>query len=86
LVDDFRPANAGRWLVEGGPGGAVCARTDHEPDLALGAPELGAVYLGGVAVSTLAPAGRVRELTTGAVHRADRFFGVHPSPWCTTHF
>lgn len=86
LVDDFRPANGGRWLVEGGPSGATCARTDREPDLALGAPELGAIYLGGVPVSTLAAAGRVRELTSGAVARADRFFVAHPSPWCTTHF
>ena len=55
-------------------------------DLTLTAPDLGAIYLGGVPVSTLAAAGRVRELTTGAVQRADRFFLVHPSPWCTTHF
>jgi predicted acetyltransferase len=86
LVDDFRPANSGRWLVEGGPAGAACARTDREPDLALGASELGAIYLGGVPVSTLAAAGRARELTSGAVPRADRFFLAHPSPWCTTHF
>jgi predicted acetyltransferase len=86
LVDDFRPANGGRWLIEGGPSGAACARTDREPDLALGAPELGAIYLGGVPVSTLAAAGRVRELTSDAAPRADRFFVAHPSPWCTTHF
>jgi predicted acetyltransferase len=86
LVDDFRPENSGRWLVEHGASGAACARTDREPDLELGSPELGAIYLGGVPVSTLAAAGRVRELTSGAVHRADDFFLVHPSPWCTTHF
>jgi predicted acetyltransferase len=86
LADDFRPANSGRWSVEGGPGGAACARTDRAPDLALGASDLGAIYLGGVPVSTLAAAGRVRELTNGAVLRADRFFLAHPSPWCTTHF
>jgi len=86
LTDDFRPANNGRWLIEGGPSGAACARTDREPDLALGAPELGAIYLGGVPVSTLAAAGRIRELTSGAATRADRFFAAHPSPWCTTHF
>ncbi len=86
LIDSFRPANNGRWLVEGGPGGAECARTDRAADLTLGAPELGAISLGGVSVSTLAAAGRVDESTSGAVHRADRFFGVHPAPWCTTHF
>jgi len=86
LVDEFRPANGGHWLIEGGPHGATCTRTDRAADLALTAPDLGAVYLGGVAVSTLAAAGRVRELTSGAVPRADSFFLVHPSPWCTTHF
>jgi predicted acetyltransferase len=86
LVDDFRPANGGRWLVEGGPDGGTCARTDRAADLTLAAPELGALYLGGVAVSTLAATGRVREHANGAVHRADAFFAVHPSPWCTTHF
>jgi predicted acetyltransferase len=86
LDDEFRPANSGRWLLEGGPSGAACARTDRQPDLALGASELGAIYLGGVPLSTLAAAGRVRELTSGAVERADRCFVVHPSPWCTTHF
>ena len=86
LVDGFRPANNGRWLVEGGDAGATCARTDRAADLTLAAPDLGALYLGGVAVSTLAAAGRVREVTTGAVRRADRFFLAHPAPWCTTHF
>ena len=33
LHDAFRPANSGGWLVEGGPDGAQCARTDRDPDL-----------------------------------------------------
>jgi predicted acetyltransferase len=86
LVDDFRPENSACWLVDGGPEGATCTRTDRAPDLVLSAPDLGALYLGGVPASTLAAAGRVRELTSGAVARADRFLLVHPSPWCTTHF
>jgi len=86
LVDGFRPANSGCWRVDGGPEGATCAPTDAVPDLALGAPDLGAIYLGGVAPSTLAAAGRVQERTAGALARADRFFTVHPLPWCTTHF
>ncbi len=86
LVDDFRPANRGRWLVDAGADGATCTRTDRAADLTLAAPDLGAIYLGGVAPSTLAAAGRVRELTAGAVHRADRLFVVSPPPWCTTHF
>jgi predicted acetyltransferase len=86
LVDDFRPEHSGTWLLDGGPEGATCTRTDRAADLALSAPDLGALYLGGVPVSTLAAAGRVQELTTGAIARGDRFFLTHPSPWCTTHF
>lgn len=86
LVDDFRPENSGSWLVDGGPDGATCTRTDRAADLTLSAADLGALYLGGVPVSTLAAAGRVHERTTGAVSRGDRFLLVHPSPWCTTHF
>ncbi|MFI5045427.1 MAG: GNAT family N-acetyltransferase [Acidimicrobiia bacterium] len=86
LVDSFRPANGGRWLVEGGPDGAQCARTDRDADLVMSAADLGALYLGGVDVTTLVQAGRVEERTGGAVTRADRFFRHHPSPWCTTHF
>jgi predicted acetyltransferase len=86
LVDEFRPANSGRWLLDGGPAGATCERTDRAADLAVGAADLGAIYLGGVPISTLVAAGHVRELSTGAARRADRFFVEHPSPWCTTHF
>jgi predicted acetyltransferase len=86
VLDDFRPENSGGWLVDGGPDGATCTRTDRAADLALTTTDLGALFLGGVPVSTLAAAGRVRELTTGAVARGDRAFLTHPSPWCTTHF
>jgi predicted acetyltransferase len=86
LHDEFRPGNSGGWLLDGSSAGASCARTDRPADLALGAADLGSLLLGGVPASTLAAAGRVRELTTGAVARADRLLLVHPSPWCTTHF
>jgi predicted acetyltransferase len=86
LIDAFRPANSGRWRIDGGPDGAACAPTSIEPDLTLSAPDLGALYLGGVAPSTLAAAGRVTARSEGALRRADRFFTEHPLPWCTTHF
>jgi len=62
------------------------ARTSAAPDLAMTVRELGALYLGGVSATTLARAGRVAELTRGALARADRFFCVSPAPWCGTHF
>lgn len=86
LVDPFRPHTEGRWLVEGGPDGAACSRTDRDPDLALPVTELGSIYLGGVSPSALARAGRVEERTPGALARADAFFGWGVAPWLTTGF
>jgi len=86
LDDPFRPENTGRFEVTGSPSGAEAARTSAAPDLAMTVRELGALYLGGVSATTLARAGRVAELTRGALARADRFFCVSPAPWCGTHF
>jgi predicted acetyltransferase len=86
VTDPFRPANDGTYLVEGGPEGAESAPTDREPDLALDVADLGSLYLGGVSPTSLARVGRVRELTAGALARADVFFGTSPAPWLTTHF
>ncbi len=86
ITDAFRPANDGCWVIDGGPDGAACVRTDRAPDLALSIADLGALSLGGVSPSTLARAGRVHERTAGALIRAERFLTMHPAPWCTTHF
>ena len=86
LVDPFRPVNDGRYRLEGGPGGAACARTDDVADLSLGIADLGAAYLGGVRFSTLARAGRIEERTPGALARADALFSWTCSPWCATSF
>jgi NAD(P)-dependent dehydrogenase (short-subunit alcohol dehydrogenase family) len=48
--------------------------------------DLGAAYLGGASVASLARAERVTELTSGALLRADRMFAAWPPPVCTTHF
>jgi predicted acetyltransferase len=86
LVDPFLPENSGRYLLEGGPQGAQCRRTDAEPDLAMDAADLGAIFLGGVAPTTLTRAGRVEECASGAVRLADAMFLSHPAPWCITEF
>jgi predicted acetyltransferase len=80
--DGFCSWNEGRWLLEAGPDGAACRRTDDEPDLELGAAELGALYLGTVPASVLARAGRVVERTPGTLTRADALFASDPEPWC----
>ena len=86
-VDDaFLPENAGRYELEASPDGARCRRTRAGADLALSVAELGSAYLGGVSLSALAQAGRVNEVTPGALARADLFFGSMPAPWCATDF
>jgi predicted acetyltransferase len=75
VTDEFCPWNAGRWrLTSDGTGTAQVRRTQDEPDIALDIIDLGAVFLGGTRLNTLAATGRVRELTDGAVRRASAAF------------
>lgn len=86
VTDPFRPGTAGRYRLEGGPDGADCRCTTDEPDLALAVDDLGALYLGGVAASTLAAAGRVTELRTGSLARAGAMLAFSPAPFSRTGF
>lgn len=86
VSDPFCPWNDGRWHVSGGPNGATCSRTDDPADLSLGASELGAVYLGGQSIITLARAGRVIEHQKAAVSAASLAFEHTPAPWVPHHF
>jgi predicted acetyltransferase len=86
VSDALRPRNQGRFRLEGGPDGASCEPTTAEPDLALDVADVGAAYLGGASLASLARAERVAERTPGALLRADRMFAAHPPPICTTHF
>jgi predicted acetyltransferase len=84
--DEFCPWNEGRWRLTGDAKGALCARTADPADLALSVRELGAAYLGGVSLSALASAGRVRELREGAVAEAAVAFGSDVAPWLAHGF
>ena len=86
VSDPVRPRNQGRFRLEGGPDGAECQPTRAEPDLALDVADLGAAYLGGASLVSLARADRVAERTPGTLLRADRMFAASPPPLCTTHF
>jgi predicted acetyltransferase len=66
--------------------GARCAPTDDAADLALDVRELASAYLGGTPLNVLAAAGRVRELTPGALASADRAFRAPREPWCPEVF
>jgi predicted acetyltransferase len=84
--DDFCPENTGRWHLWGHPAGAFCDRTDRDPDIVLGIEELSAAYLGGVSLASLQAAGRVREVSPGAVVQASTGFGWPVTPWCPDEF
>lgn len=82
VEDAFCPWNAGRWrLAVGADGAAVCTRTEDPADLELTVRELGAAYLGGVSLNTLAGAGLVREVRPGALARSSRAFAGDVAPW-----
>jgi predicted acetyltransferase len=84
--DEFCPWNAGRWRLSGHPAGGYCGRTDLDPDLVLGIEELSAAYLGGVSLATLHAAGRVTEVSPGAVTLAATSFGWPVTPCCPDEF
>ncbi|MGW0993620.1 GNAT family N-acetyltransferase [Streptomyces sp. NPDC002520] len=81
VEDAFCPWNAGRWRLTGDAKGASCERTSDAADLSLSVRELGASYLGGVSLLSLARAGRVRELRPGALAEASVAFGSPVVPW-----
>jgi predicted acetyltransferase len=84
--DDFCPWNAGRWRLWGYPSGASCLPTDRDPDLVLDIEALSAAYLGGVSLATLQAAGRVTEVSPGAVTQAATAFRWPVTPWCPDEF
>jgi predicted acetyltransferase len=86
VVDADRPQLGGRFRLDCGIDGADCMRTDADPDLVTGAPELGSLLLGGVSWSTLRRAGVVEERTPGAAARADTVFRTERAPFCGTDF
>ncbi|MFJ9788113.1 GNAT family N-acetyltransferase [Streptomyces globosus] len=82
VADAFCPWNAGRWrLTADGRGPVRCERTEDPADLELSVRELAAAYLGGVALTALAEAGRVRELRPGTLAAASRAFASDVAPW-----
>jgi predicted acetyltransferase len=84
--DDFCPWNTGRWRLSGHPAGAYCGPTDRDPDIVLGIEELSEIYLGGVSMASLQAAGRVHEVSPGAVTLASTAFGWPVAPWCPDEF
>jgi predicted acetyltransferase len=86
VADKLLADNAGRWRLRAEAGEASCERTAAPADLALDVRELGAAYLGGTRLGTLAAAGLVRELRPGALTRLSAAMTWDPAPWCPQIF
>jgi predicted acetyltransferase len=89
VTDAILPGNAGRWRLRAPGAGADearCERTDEPADVALDVSGLGAAYLGGTRLGTLAGAGLVRELRPGALAGLSAAMTWDPAPWCPQIF
>ena len=80
VQDDMIPENSGRWHLTGDPSTASCTRTERPADLDCDLGALGAAYLGGASLGSLAAGGRVRELVAGTLAPASAAFGWHRAP------
>jgi len=92
VTDDLLPANAGRWRLrcpgpaDGAAATASCERTTAAADIVLPVAALGAGYLGGTRLGTLAAAGLVTERKRGALARLSTALYADPAPWCPSMF
>lgn len=70
-----------------GPGfAAACERTSDPADIELPAHVLGAAYLGGTRLGTLAGAGLVTQRRPGSVAALSAALSWDPAPWCPAIF
>ena len=79
VLDSFCPWNNGVYSGDG-------SQASRAPDLRLDISDLGSVYLGGFTFGQLLRAGRVEELSAGAVEAADGLFRTERAPWCPEIF
>lgn len=76
VVDPLVPAVAGRWRLEVTAGQAQVTRTEDPAELTLGVAELGMLWLGGHAPTTLARAGRLQAVDEVLVRATNLFRGI----------
>jgi|SRR5579859_57956 len=92
VADELRPQNAGRWRLTAGdaasPAGfrATCDRTTAPADVVLPVRALGAAYLGGTRLGSMAEAGLISETTAGSVAVLSTAMSWEPAPWCPMIF
>ncbi|MBB5808198.1 putative acetyltransferase [Saccharothrix ecbatanensis] len=86
VADGFCPWNSGRWRFTVKNGTATVRRVEDDPDVVLDVHALGAVYLGGTKLTSMARAQRVREVTKGAVNALSHVFSGDRDPHCPEVF
>jgi predicted acetyltransferase len=86
LSDPFCPWNDGRRLLVVSSAVGVLEPIKRPADVRLAATDLGSVYLGGITFERLARAGRLEEVSPGAVERLDAIFRSRCAPWCPEEF
>ena len=84
--DDFCPWNAGSWRLRSAGADVTCEATRDDADLALSSRELGAAFLGGTTLHSLAAAGLVEQRRPGALALTSSAFRHEPLPWCPQVF
>jgi len=85
IADDLG-FTAGRYAVSVVSGRATATLTDAPADLTMRINELSALYLGGVSAAALAAAGRITEVSPGAVAAVDLAFRTGRAPWLSFWF
>jgi predicted acetyltransferase len=85
-VEDPFLGEHGRYLLTVRDGKAECVPTDREPDLSLDVRDLGSIYLGGTAPSTLVRAGHIQAHRPDAAAVADALFHADRPPHCLHWF
>lgn len=85
-VTDELGLAGGRFVLDASVDGATCSPTHETAELTLPVQTLGAAYLGGTRLATVARAGWLDEHADGAVARADALLAGAITPWCNTWF
>ncbi|MFC9268705.1 GNAT family N-acetyltransferase [Streptomyces zhihengii] len=85
-IDDPFLGEHDRYLLTIRDSKADCVPTNRQPDLTLDISDLGSIYLGGTAPSTLVRAGHIQAHRPGAATLADALFRPERSPHCLHWF
>jgi predicted acetyltransferase len=91
VVDDLLAENAGRWRLRATGRAAegeraTCERTSAAADVTLPVQALGAAYMGGTTLGTLAAAGLAAQARPGAIAALSTALSWEPAPWSPTTF